>query len=325
MPTIRDVAKDAGVSTATVSHVINQTKNITPAVVARVKASMQKIGYQPNSVARALRTGQTRTLGFIVPDITNPFFPQLIQSVEAKARAQGYATVLLESGYDAKTEAQGLEFLIHRGVDGIIWIFSGSERVPTKPSSIPMVIIDYAPKGWASVRADDYEGGRLQAKFALEGGHRKVALLLGLLSVSSIQVRRKGFYDESQDKLELVVEVESPFSFDLPKTIAQELVKHHQHYSLLICSNDVLAIAAMKVLRRAGISVPDQVSVLGFDDTVLSEIVEPSLSTIAQPTEDISTIVIDNLLKQIQGIPVDKDPIIVPVKLIERGSTKRLV
>lgn len=323
MPTMKDVANHAGVSIATVSHVLNQTKRITPAVVDRVKTSMQEIGYLPNSVARALRTGQTKMLGFIVPDITNPFFPLLIQSIEAKARTQGYATVLLESGYNARTEAQGLEFLIQRGVDGIIWVFGGSKRRPAKPP-VPTVVIDYAPKNWISVRADDYAGGRLQASFALEAGQRQVALLLGLLTVSSIQVRRRGFYDESQNRLGVTLEIESPFTFELPPSVAQALIDKHKDYSLLICSNDVLAIAAMKVLRQAGIAIPKDVSVLGFDDSPLSEIVEPALSTIAQPTEDIATIVIDHLLRQIQGLQVDKKSTIVPVQLVERGSTKRI-
>jgi LacI family transcriptional regulator len=324
MATLRDVAKLAGVSVATASYVLTGKKRMSEEVEQRIHQAVQQIGFQPNSMARALRTGQSKTLGLIVPDITNPFFPQFAQAVETRARTEGYATVLMESGYEAQTELQNLDFLTSRGVDGLIWTLSGSGRLPSSKPSVPTVITDYAPSGWHSVHADDYGGGRLQARFALQAGHQKVMLLWGLLSITAIQERQRGFYDESAGRLTVVAELESPFSLNLSKSLERKLLSQAKDCTLLICGNDVLAIAAIKAFKRAGIAVPEQVSVIGFDDTPLSEIVEPSLTTIAQPTKKLGSLAVDLLLGQIQGRKDLTPQIIVPVSLIERGSTRRL-
>ncbi len=322
MSTIKAVAKHAGVSPATVSHVINGTKRITPEVTERVRQAISEIDYRPNSVARALRTGKSRTLGLIVPDITNPFFPQLAQAVEAQARAKGYATVLLESSYQADTEERGVDFLVSRGVDGLIWTLSGSDRLPAAPPRIPTVILDYAPVDWASVRADDYGGGKMQARFALETGHKNVVLLWGMLSVTSIQERRRGFHDESAGRLNVVEELYTPFSLDLPKAIQRKLVSRRGAYSFLACGNDVLAVGAIKALKAAQMGVPDDVSVIGFDETPLATIVDPPLTTVAQPTKKLGTLAVDLLLNKIRGEASLRTSVVMPVRLIERGSTR---
>lgn len=322
MATIKAVAKYAGVSPATVSHVINGTKRITPEVTERVRQAIASIGYRPNSVARALRTGQSKTLGLIVPDITNPFFPQLAQAVEARARTKGYATVLFESGYQADTEAQAVDFLVNRGTDGLIWILSGDDRLPAEPPHVPTVILDSAPAGWHSVRADDYGGGRMQARFALKTGHKNVVLLWGMPSVASIRERRRGFHDESAGRLNVVEELYTPFSLDLPRAVQRRLVSRRGTYSFLACGNDVLAVGAIKALKAAQIDVPAEVSVIGFDETPLATIVDPPLTTVAQPTKKLGTLAVDLLLSRIRGEAALRPSVVVPVSLIERGSTR---
>lgn len=325
MPTLKEVAQAAGVSVATASYVLTGKRRMSDDVMLRVREAAKRLGYQPNRAARALRMGRSHTLGLIVPDITNPFFPQLAQAIEARARAEGYATVLFESGYQSEAEAQALKFLTERDVDGIIWVLSGSGRVPTKRPSIPTVVVDYAPPGWSSVHADDYGGGQLQARFAIEAGHRNVALLWGPLSVTSIQERRRGFLDECVGDLNIVLELESHFTMSLARSVQAKLADRSSEYTLLICGNDVLAAGAMRSLRRAGIEIPDEVSVLGFDDTILCDIVEPSLSTIAQPTRKLGTLSVEMLLRALGDENRPPEVVVVPVRLRERLSTRRIV
>jgi LacI family transcriptional regulator len=325
MTTMKDVARHAGVSVATVSYVLNGNKPISSKVIERVQQAIRATGYQPNSLARALRTGRSKTFGLIVPDITNPFFPQLAQAIEARARAEGYATVLMESSYEADAEMQGLAFLTQRGIDGLIWTLSGSDRLPLSKPSVPTVILDYAPSEWFSVRADDYGGGRMQARFAKQLGHENVALLWGLRSITSIEERRRGFYDESAGGLNVVLELDTAFNLDLPKPLARKLVARRGDYSFIVCGNDVLAIAAIKTLKAQGIRVPEDVSVIGFDDTPMSTVIDPALTTIAQPTKKLGSLAVELLLGQLQNKKIPQSSVVVPVSLVERGSTKALV
>jgi LacI family transcriptional regulator len=320
MPTMMDVAQRAGVSVATVSYVLNGNKPISTEVVERVQEAMRATGYQPNSVARALRTGQSRTLGLVVPDLTNPSFPQFIQAIEARARADGYATILMESS-NKETEAQSLTFLTQRGVDGLIWML-GSDHLPTTKPSVPTVILDYAPTGWLSVHADDYGGGRMQARFAKQTGHKNVALLWGARSLTSVQERRRGFHDESGGGLNIALELETPFSLELPKSLERKLEAERGNYSFLACGSDLLAIAAIKALRAMKINVPEDVSVIGFDDTPLSTVIDPPLTTIAQPIKKLGTFAVELLLIQIQDKDVLQPSMVIPVSLIQRSSTK---
>lgn len=325
MPTMMDVAQRAGVSIATVSYVLNGNKPISTEVVERVQQAMRVTGYQPNSVARALRTGQSKTLGLVVPDITNPSFPQFTRAIEARARAEGYAVVLMESISEADTEAQSLTFLTQRGVDGLIWMPSGNNRLPATKPSVPTVLLDYADIGWSSVRADNYGGGRMQARCAKQLGHKNIALLWGPRSSSSIQERRRGFYDESGGNLNVVLELDTPFTLELPKPLEHKLVSQRGSYSFIVCGNDVLAIATIKALKAAGINVPEEVSVIGFDDTPLSTIIDPPLTTIAQPVKKLGTFAVELLLAQLQDKDILQPTMVIPVSLIQRGSTKPLI
>jgi LacI family transcriptional regulator len=247
-----------------------------------------------------------------------------MRAIEARARAEGYATVLIESGYEPQTEKQGLDFLISHGVDGLIWSLSGSGRLPPKKPSVPTVLVDYAPAGWYSVHADDYGGGRMQARYALASGHKDVALLWGPLSVTSIQKRRSGFYDESKEALNVVTELESPFALELPKGVERKLLAKLGTYTFLVCGNDVLAVAAIRALKRVGVDVPGQISVIGFDDVYIAEVVDPPLTTIAQPTKKLGALAVETVVRSIQKIQPRHDTVIVPVSLKERASTRRI-
>lgn len=319
--TLKEVAQRAGVSTATVSHVLNNKKSVTPDVYSRVQHAVASTGYRMNTAARALRTGRSKTLGLLIPDIANPFFPQLIKAVEARAKQEGYALVLFESGYEAQTERRGLAFLETQRVDGVIWVLSASDRLPARPHGLPTVVLDYAPHDWFAVRADDYEGGRLQARHAMNLGHTHALAVWGHFTVTSIRERRRGFLDEAAGRLTLIDELEAPFFLELGGEAQTRLLSQRGAYSFVVCGNDVLAIAVMRTLKAAGLRIPQEVSVIGFDDTPLCPIVDPPLSSIGQSVSQLGALAVEGLLQQLRPEPARPHQIIVPVNLEARGST----
>ena len=323
MPTLKDVASLSGVSTATVSYVLTGKKRVSPEIELRVRQAVETTGYQPNRAARALRTGRTHSFGLIVPDIANPFFPQLAQAIENRARREGHALVLIDARYDAEMELQGLAFLEQHAVDGLIWVPS-SERLPRRDLSFPAVILDQEMTGFSSICADDSGGGRMQARYALETGHSRVALLSGPQKLGSARERRRGFLEAAAGGLSVEFDLQAPFSLELPKEVERELLRHHDRYSFIACGNDIQAIAVLRALRNAGVDIPGQVSIIGFDNNMLADIVDPSLTTIEQPIREIGSMAVELLLEAIAGSTVPRS-LVVPVRLCERNSTRQRV
>ncbi|MEJ2480387.1 MAG: LacI family DNA-binding transcriptional regulator, partial [Acidihalobacter sp.] len=189
--TLKDVAKAAGVSTATVSHVLNGTKSVADGTRERVEAAVEALGYRLSQPARTLRTGRHRVLGLLLPDLTNPFFPALAKAVAETARKLGYGLMLSESGSDGQSESQALAAIEQR-VDGVVWV-PEAPRPPHLPYR-PAVIIDrVGPEFGAfdSVSSDHRAGGRLQARLARELGHRRIGLLAGPADSISARSRRE--------------------------------------------------------------------------------------------------------------------------------------
>jgi LacI family transcriptional regulator len=322
MTTLKDVATLSGVSTATVSYVLTGKKRVSAEIELRIRQAVKTTGYQPNRAARALRTGRTHSLGLIVPDIANPFFPQLAQAIEDRARREGHALVLIDARYDPEMELQGLAFLEQHAVDGLIWVPS-SERLPRRDLSFPAVILDHEMTGFSTVCADDSGGGRMQARYALETGHSRVALLSGPQKLASARERRRGFLEAATaGGLGVEFDLQAPFALELPREVERELVRHHDRYSFIACGNDIQAIAVLRALRNARVDIPGQVSIIGFDNNMLADIVEPSLTTIEQPIREIGSMAVELVLEAIAGKTQPRG-LVVPVRLCERNSTRK--
>ncbi len=320
MSTLKDVARQAGVSIATVSHVLNNSKAVSPGVRRRVLAAVKAVDYRRNRVARSLRTGQSYTLGLIVPDLTNPFFPELAQAVENRARALGYALLLIDASSNPQTELAGLQLLAEHGVDGVIWIPISDQLPDDLP--FPVVVVDRPLANVDGVYADHHQGGVLLAQYAHKLGHRRVGLLLGPQSLASARLRREGFWQAANGKLEIVWEQEVPFSLHLP-TPALELFSS-QAVSLIVSASDVVAIAALRALDEAGISVPEEVSLLGFDDIPWASLVRPALSTVRQPLATMGERAVAKLLERIQNPEQVISQEVFEVELVERHSAHSL-
>ncbi len=319
MATLKDVAKHAKVSAMTVSHIVNGTKAFRPEVNQRVLESIKELDYQPNRSARALRTKQSFTLGVIVPDLTNPFFPELIETLEHEARCQGYATLLISSNRDIKVERQGFRILSQHGVDGVIWCPHDThpqlEKLP-----FPVVVIDRPFKAFDSISADHYGGGKLQGQYALEQGHRLIGVLKGPQTFVNARERYEGLV-AALGKTVPIWQFEVPFSFslELPPIVVKKLKE--DEVSLIVATNDVVAIATLRTLHEMGRHVPDEVSLLGFDDTSWATLVYPTLTTIRQPIVDLAACAVTTLLKRIRDPNRKVEHITLPVNLIRRQSS----
>ncbi len=296
MPTtIGDVARRAGVSTATVSRVLTGQGRARPETRDRVIAAARDLGYRPSGVARSLRQRATRTIGLIVTDIENPFFPQLVRAVEDAARELGYAILLCNADDDPERESGYLELLVDRWVDGVVIAASslgGRHREWLADAPLPIVLVNSAERGLglSTVASDNRAGGALAASHLLELGHRRFAILAApprnidgpdRLAGARTAIAAAGVADDA-----VRVAVGDAGVAGGERAAAEALAADPQ-LSAIVAYNDLMAIGAMRAVRAAGRRVPADVSVVGFDDVDLAGYVDPPLTTIAQATSEM--------------------------------------
>ncbi|MDE2449229.1 MAG: LacI family DNA-binding transcriptional regulator [Gammaproteobacteria bacterium] len=322
MPTIRDLAARVGVSVATVSNVLNDKPNVGAAVRDRVLRAVKELDYRPHRAAQAMRKGRTRAIGLVLPDLTNPFFPQLAQAVESTARRLGLLVCLIDSQGGAEGERDGLILLSQHGVDGIIWCPVGPHvPAPLRDLACPVVLIDRPRPGFAAVHSNYLLGGELLARYALQRGHTRVGLLSGPGNLESAQQRRRGFVRAYPKRIRIAWEVRVGFDGILTRE-ARDALLRRQRATLIVAANDVIAINAMHFLAEHDINVPEDVSVTGFDDISWAKVVSPRLTTIAQPLVAIGTRAVELLQERMSGARIPSRATIFDVTLVERESVK---
>lgn len=324
MTTLRDIAAATGVSVTTVSNVINGRPNASPAIRARVLEAAAALGYRPNRAARAMRTGRTSAIGLVLPDLTNPFFPELAQAVENTARSFGLLVCLVDSQGRAEGEADGFSLLLQHAVDGVIWCPLG----PATPSTLhqfsrPIVLIDRPRPDYDVVQSDYAMGGRLLADYALKMGHRTIGLLSGPTNIESARQRRDGFVSAHPRQLKIAWEVNVDFDGSLSRTALAALARR-RGATLVVCGNDLIAVSALRALADLGLKVPQDVSVTGFDNIRWTDVVSPRLTTIAQPVGAIGSKAVEVMRERMSGASLVSRRTLFDVSLIERDSVRRL-
>jgi LacI family transcriptional regulator len=324
MVTVKDIAAAVGVSVATVSNVLNDRPNVGAAIRRKVLEVARQLGYRPNRAAQAMRTGRTRAIGLVLPDLTNPFFPELAQAVESKARSVGLLVCLIDSQGRAHSECDGFAMLVQHGVDGIIWCPLGP-RLPAslKGVTCPVVLIDRPRPGYAVVHSNYVMGGQLLAKYALRMGHSRVGLLSGPRNLASARQRRDGFVKAYPRDIHVAWEVNVPFDGVLTPD-AVDALERRRGATLIVAGNDLIAISAIRCLSEHGVAVPDDVSVTGFDNIRWTDIVTPRLTTIVQPVGAIGAKAVELVLERLSKAKIPARRQVIDVALIERDSVKRL-
>lgn len=322
MVTVKDIAAAVGVSVATVSNVLNERPNVGDATRRKVLEVARRLGYRPNRAAQAMRTGRTRTLGLVLPDLTNPFFPELAQAVENKARSLGLVVCLIDSQSSLHSESDGFSLLLQHAVDGIIWCPLGP-RLPASLKKLtgPIVLIDRPRPGFAAVHSNYEMGGRLLAEYALRMGHTRIGLLSGPQQLESARQRRDGFANAFPEDIQIAWEVSVSFDGVLTAQ-AIDALERGRKATLIVAGNDLIAISAMRCLSNLGVAVPDEVSVTGFDNIRWTDLVTPRLTTIAQPVGAIGARAVEMLMERIEGQNVAPARTVFDVELIERDSVK---
>lgn len=318
-PTLQDVARKAGVSAATVSYVLNGTGSVGEDVQKLVRDAAKSIRYRVNYVAKATRTGQTLSIGLILPDLNNPFFPEMAHVVQAAARRAGYAVFLIDSEGDTANERSGAEDLIGRGVEGFVW-FPASEHdsLAEFHEDLPIVVVDRPLPNYDTVSSDYIAGGAALAEHILAFGHRKIGMVLGPQSLSSARQRREGFVNALGDEGRIVWEIENNFSIELAAATRRQI--ENDDATVIVCGNDLIAIGVMRALHEQGRRVPAEMSVVGFDDIPWARYSIPGLATVRQPFGTLGKEAADLLIRRIAGDDSPNINLKLEMHLVPRGS-----
>jgi LacI family transcriptional regulator len=305
-PTIADVARAAGVSTATVSRALSGAPGLRPETRERVLAIARQLGYRPSGVARALKRGMTRTLGLIVTDIANPYFPAVVRAVEDAARQHGFTVLLGNGDEDPDREAAYLELLAERRVDGLI-VASGAlgerHRRWLVDAPVPVVLVNSAlpDTPLPAILSDNRAGGRLAAEHLLQLGHRRLGHIAGPPSSSATAERLAGIREAMAawglDPADLALETGDGHPSGGAAAM-ERLLRRQPAPTGVLCYNDLTAIGALRAAHARGLRVPEDLSIVGFDDIEAARYVEPPLTTVAQQVAAMGRWAVDYLVGQ---------------------------
>ncbi len=328
--TIKDVAIEAGVSVTTVSHVINETRYVNPDTKLKVQNALEKLGYRPNSVARSLRMGTTKTIGLIVPDASNLFFAEVARKIEDFGYQQGYSVILGNSDNDSDKQTNYINTLIAKQVDGVIFISAGGEVQDLQQllgNNIPVVVADRdVPLEMVDVvLLDNEKAGYDATHHLLNLGHECIACITGPNDLSPSMLRVEGYRRALSERgiafREDLIKA-GDFRFKSGEVAMRELLKQSCRPTAVFILNDMMAIGAMTAARKEGLSVPYDLSVVGFDDIEIASAVIPALTTIAQPFDKLAESATSLLIERMKGESTqEKKRIILDATLVVREST----
>ncbi|CUH95942.1 hypothetical protein P22_2030 [Propionispora sp. 2/2-37] len=327
--TIKDVARAAGVSIATVSRILNGSGIVSPQLMKKVQTAVETTGYYPNAVARALKIKESKSIGLIIPDIENPFFPALVRGIEDAARKHDYAVILCNSDGYAAEENRYIHFLYSKQVDGVIFTggIHGDENLALLSElALPVVTLDRQSNvaNVNSVGVDNYYGAMLAVRHLIEQGAEKIAFLGGAARLSVAAERFQGYQDALAEEGILFSSnliLHGEFTFDSGYQNAARLLKNEESFDAIFAANDLIAFGAMECLAERGIKVPQEVMVAGYDDIWMARWYKPSLTTVRQPVYQMGQKAVDILLTLLS----DKDRAVQAEKfrpeLVIRNST----
>ena len=324
MPTIKDVAKKANVSVATVSRVINNTGYVNHETRKIVEVAIEELGYVPNELARSLFRKRSNIIGLIVPHISTYFFGELIESLEEPIMKLGYKLMIFNSKDDIEIEKKYINVLSQYNIDGLILVANTKSVRSYLNLKMPIVTIDHIiDKSIPSITCDNVQGGELAARRLVASGAKKIIHFRGPSVLITVVDRARGFYqvmdEHNIDVLSFDLDFKVPDLEDI-----EMFIKKNPDVDGIFCSSDIIAMYVMSVLTRLDDKKPEDVQVIGFDNIELSEILIPGLTTIAQPIEEMGRKAIESLIRLIDKKELDELHELIPVRLIERDTTRKI-
>lgn len=324
MPSIREVAKLAQVSPATVSRVINGTAKVDDEKRKRVLNVISETGFVPNEVARSLFKKSAKIIGLILPTIENPFFTQLASAIEQTADEYGYRLVLCNTNDDPEKERAAFSMLASMNADGIILTTNNEETYEcVNQCPIPVVITDRGieTEAWAGyIHSDHYEGGRLAAQHLIDCGCQNIVCIRGPMEISSARDRYEGYRSVCREHHRQEQVIDCSYDFKQGLEVTEELLERFPDVDGIIACNDMVAISVYKILHSKGIRVPEDVQLIGYDDIRLSVLMTPELTTIAQPVDKIGRKAAELIIRNDNHD--NPKEFIFEAKLIQRDTTK---
>lgn len=295
VPTIRDVAALAGVSTATVSNVLSGSRYVGPERRGRVKEAIDELGYRPNGIAASLRSQRTRIIGIVVPDIVNAFFSSFVQHIEELAAGSGYQIILVSTNEDADQERERMNALLSRRVDGLIVIPVGDQfetRSDIQSQGVSMVVVDRGGQltEFDTIAADNVTAAREGTRHLIGLGHTNIAMVVSIPTLDNIQGRIKGYEDALaeaglQDRAQIVV---GGVTVESSRMAVVQCLRQPDRPSAVFAGTNVIALGAIHAIRDLDLDFPREISLLGFDDFEWMTVLKPYISTIRQPTDEMA-------------------------------------
>ncbi len=333
MANIRDVAEKAGVSVSTVSHVINETRFVSEETRGRVVSTMEALNYQPNRLARSLRRKdkRTNTLGLLIPDSMNPFFAEVLRGVEDASFEANYNVFLCNSDNSPEKELNYLEVLIGKQIDGIILVSTDTmdslELLDRR--NITTVVVDrqIGKNNHDSVMVENEVGGQIATNYLLDHGHQRIGCITGpsalTPSAKRVQGYRKALEDEKLPVDEALI-VQGDFRPQSGYSRMKELLDIPSPPTAVFACNDMMAFGAMRAINEQNLNVPGDISVIGFDDILLSSYTAPPLTTVVQPSYEMGMIAAEILINRLENADSPPKHEILSLSLVERESCQAL-
>ena len=333
MVTIKDVADLAGVSSSTVSRVLNDREYIKEETRQKVQNAMHALGYKPSRLARGLRFNTSRIIGLIISDIQNPFFTRLVRAVEDIAHENNYALILANTDEDPQKEELNVDLMISERVAGVIITPTKEYNCPVKKlinNRIPVVCVDRRVLDCEvdTVLVNNVSASKKLIKHLLSMGHRRIGSILGPDDVTTGRERLLGLINAFEEK-KLTLDKNLIFQ-STPKEengykLAHELLALADPPTAIFAGNNLLALGAMRAIKELGLKIPEDISMVSFDDSTWAELVQPSITVMAQPTYEIGKVAAELILRRIENAQSETQNIVLEPELLLRESVKPLV
>lgn len=329
--TIYDVAREAGVSMATVSRVVNGNPNVKPATRKKVLETIERLGYRPNAVARGLASKKTTTVGVVIPDISNVFFAEVVRGIEDIASMYHYNIILSNSDKNTDKELSLINTLLEKQVDGLL--FMGGEVTEEhlqifKTAMVPIVLAATKDEHnmFPSVDIDHTQAAKDAVQAFIESGHKKIALISGPLTDPLTGYARYEGYKQALLEAGLLLNENyirvGDYRYESGMKAMQYFLSLEQRPTAVFSASDEMAVGAIHEIQDQGLKVPDDIEVRGFDNIPISSMVRPLLSTVAQPQYDIGAVAMRFLTKYMNQEHIADQVVVLQHQLINRKSTK---
>lgn len=329
MATMKDIARLAGVSTSTVSHVINKSRFVSDEIAERVNNAAQQLNYAPSALARSLKMNRTQTIGMLVTTSTNPFFGEVVKGVERSCYHKGYNLILCNTEGDNQRMKASINTLLQKRVDGLLLMCSTLEGerldVFDRYPDIPVVVMDWGPILFASDKIQDnsLQGGYMAAKHLIECGHREIGCITGPLIRHQAQMRYEG-YKRALAEAGIAINpdwiVESDFECEGGYQAFEKLYERGKLPSALFVCNDMMAMGVIQAANQRGLRIPDDLSLIGYDDVHIAKFMTPALTTIHQPKYRLGKAAIDTLLYRLENPDTTAQVVQLEPTLVVRSS-----